>query len=72
MQIAGFLGLKRSLLVDAGGIPPSRVASGANRHDSYLLRATQAAIRHQRTKRWAPEPMAGQNARPERRAASFK
>jgi putative transposase len=30
--------------VDARGIPLSLVASGANRHDSYLLRATLAAI----------------------------
>jgi putative transposase len=31
-------------VVDARGIPLSLVASGANRHDSYLLRATLAAI----------------------------
>jgi transposase len=30
--------------VDARGIPLSLVASGANKHDSYLLRATLAAI----------------------------
>ena len=30
--------------MDARGIPLSLVASGANRHDSYLLRATLAAI----------------------------
>ena len=30
--------------MDARGIPLSLVASGANRHDSYLLRATLAAV----------------------------
>ncbi|TVS22989.1 IS5 family transposase [Corynebacterium sanguinis] len=34
------LGIKRSLLVDGGGIPLGRVLIGANRHDSPLLRPT--------------------------------
>jgi putative transposase len=37
--------------VDARGIPLSLVASGANRHDSVLLRATLAGVVHPR-----PEP----------------
>jgi hypothetical protein len=42
---------KRSLLVDARGIPLSLVASGANVHDSSLLRATLSAIVHPRLAR---------------------
>ena len=45
-------GRKRSLLVDARGIPLSLVASGANRHDSYLLGATLGAV-------VCPRPAAG-------------
>ncbi len=37
--------------MDARGIPLSLVASGANRHDSVLLRATLAGVVHPR-----PEP----------------
>jgi putative transposase len=40
--------------VDARGIPLSLVASGANRHDSYLLRATLANIVYPR-----PRPGSG-------------
>lgn len=36
----GKLGLKRSVAVDATGVPLSLTASGANRHDSPLLGAT--------------------------------
>ncbi len=36
--------------MDARGIPLSLVASGANRHDSYLLRATLAGVVHPRPK----------------------
>ncbi len=43
-RTGGKNGRKRSLLVDARGVPLSFVASGTNRHDSYLLRATLAAI----------------------------
>ena len=41
--------------MDARGIPLSLVASGANRHDSYLLRATLAAVVYPR-----PDPGSGQ------------
>jgi putative transposase len=44
LRIGGKNGRKRSLLVDARGIPLSLVASGANKHDSVLLRATLASI----------------------------
>ena len=37
--------------MDARGVPLSFVASGANRHDSVLLRATLAAIVYPRPKR---------------------
>src|SRR4051794_23336315 len=33
-------GLKRSVLVEGGGIPPGRVLAGAHRHDSPLLEPT--------------------------------
>jgi len=42
--IGGKNGRKRSLLVDARGIPLSLAVSGANRHDSYLLGATLGAV----------------------------
>lgn len=42
-------GTKRSLLVDARGVPLSLVVAGANRHDMKLLEPTLAAIQ-------APEP----------------
>jgi putative transposase len=48
-------GRKHSLLVDARGIPLSPVASGANRHDSYLLGATLGAVVCPR-----PDPASGQ------------
>ncbi len=40
----GKQGLKRSVLVDAQGIPLSLVAAGANCHDSPLLEATLAGL----------------------------
>jgi transposase len=42
--IGGKKGRKRSLLVDARGVPLSLVASGANRHDVKLLPNTLDAI----------------------------
>jgi putative transposase len=47
-------GRKRSLLVDGRGIPLSLVGSGANRHDSHLLRPTLQAIVYPR-----PGPQSG-------------
>lgn len=40
----GKLGLKRSMLVDATGVPLAMVAVGANRHDSPLLEETLAGL----------------------------
>lgn len=40
----GKLGLKRSVVVDATGVPLGVVAAGANRHDSPLLGPTLAAL----------------------------
>ena len=40
----GKQGLKRSVLVDATGVPLGVVAAGANRHDSPLLEPTLAAL----------------------------
>lgn len=40
----GKQGLKRSVLVDATGVPLGVVAAGANRHDSPLLEATLAGL----------------------------
>ncbi len=48
-------GRKRSLLVDKRGIPLSLVASGANKHDSVLLRSTLETIVYPR-----PDPCSGQ------------
>jgi len=38
------LGVKRSLLVEANGIPVGLAVAGANRHDMKLTRATLASI----------------------------
>ncbi|WP_327420434.1 IS5 family transposase [Streptomyces sp. NBC_01527] len=40
-------GLKRSTLVDSGGIPLGIASAGANRHDSKLLEPTIEAAEHQ-------------------------
>jgi Transposase DDE domain len=40
-------GLKRSSLVDGGGIPLGLVSAGANRHDSKLLAPTLEAVKQQ-------------------------
>lgn len=47
----GKQGLKRSVLVDAQGIPLAVVAAGANRHDSPLLEATLEGLEV-----WGAEP----------------
>jgi putative transposase len=44
----GKLGVKRSLLTDADGIPLGLVVDGANRHDSKLLTLTLDAIQIRR------------------------
>jgi transposase len=49
----GKQGLKRSILVDATGVPLAVVAAGANRHDSKLLEATLAGL-----DAWGPDPAA--------------
>lgn len=49
----GKQGLKRSVLVDAAGVPLSVVAAGANRHDSPLLEATLAGL-----DAWGADPAA--------------
>ncbi len=41
----GKQGLKRSLAVDAAGIPLATIAAPANRHDAVLLEPTLAALR---------------------------
>lgn len=47
----GKQGLKRSVLVDATGVPLAVVAAGANRHDSPLLESTLAGL-----DAWGAEP----------------
>lgn len=56
-RIGGKNGRKRSLLVDARGIPLSIVVSGANTHDVKLLEATLEAIVVKRPKprKWKPQ-----------------
>jgi transposase len=50
-------GRKRSLLVDARGIPLSIIASGANTHDVKLLAKTLEAVVRERPKprKWKPQ-----------------
>ncbi|MGV4926522.1 IS5 family transposase [Streptomyces sp. BHT-5-2] len=43
----GKQGLKRSTMVDSGGIPIGLASAGANRHDSVLLGPTIGAAKHQ-------------------------
>lgn len=42
----GKLGIKRSTLTDAGGLPPGVISAPANRHDSPLLAPTLDALKH--------------------------
>ena len=50
----GKQGMKRSMMVDARGIPLGVVVAGANRHDSPLLAPTLDALR---TLGGLPEPV---------------
>ena len=56
-RIGGKNGRKRSLLVDARGIPLSLVASGANQHDMKLLTATldRVVCKRPKPRKWKPQ-----------------
>ena len=49
-RVGGKNGRKRSLLVDARGVPLSLVVSGANTHDEKLLESTLDAVVVERPK----------------------
>jgi len=70
-------GRKRSLLVDARGVPLSLVVSGANTHDVKLLASTLEAIVVERPKprKWKPQHLcadAGYKGKPATQAAQAK